>query len=297
MPKKQNKIVSLTEAVSLVKDGDTLALQGMGTQTSPMAAIRELIHQGKHNLSIAQLVSGIGVDWLIAAGCVKKTMFIIFNLDEFGMAHNFRRAVEAGKVEVEEYTEHQFLTRFQAGTKGLSFGITRSGLGSQLLETHPDTTRVIDCPFTGTNVVAVKALEPDVCIVHAHRADQYGNVQFFPRPIWTDVDVLPRAAKKVIVTAEEIVENEEIRRDPEHTGIPYFKVDAVVEVPWGAHPCSLFPKYSFDRRFFEEYAAESRTEEGTRKFLEKYVCSAKTQADYLQSVGGAEALIRIQKWS
>lgn len=287
----------LAEAVAMIRDGDILALQGMGTQIAPMAAVREIIRQGRKDLTVAALVSGIASDWLVAAGCVAKVMFIIFNLDEFGMAHNFRRAVEAGKLEVEEYTEHQFLTRFQAGAKGLSFGITRSGLGSELLDTHPETTRVVECPFTGAKVVAVRALEPDVCIVHAHRADMFGNVQFFPRPIWTDVDVLPRAAKKVIVTVEEIVENEVIRRDPEHTGIPYFKVDAVVEVPWGAHPCSLFPKYSFDRRFFEEYAAASRTEAGTKSFLENYVHEAKTQAEYLQAAGGAEALLRIQKWS
>jgi glutaconate CoA-transferase subunit A len=295
--KKENKVMGLADAVAMIKDRDILALQGMGTQISPMAAIREIIHQGRKNLTVAQLVSGIGTDWLIAAGCVKKVMFIIFNLDEFGMAHCFRRAVEAGKVEVEEYTEHQFLTRFQSAAKGTSFGVTRSGLGSDLVDSHPDVTKLIDCPFTGGKVIAVRALEPDVCIVHAHRADMYGNTQFFPRPIWTDVDVLPRAAKKVIVTTEEVVDNDAIRRDPEHTGIPYFKVDAVVEVPWGAHPCSLFPKYSFDRKFFEEYAAESRTAEGARKFLEKYVCSSKTQAEYLERAGGAETLLRIQKWS
>ena len=121
---------------------------------------------------------------------------------------------------------------------------------------------MIDCPFTGQKVVAVRGLEPDVCLLHAHRADMYGNVQFFPRPIWTDVDVFPRASKKVIVTVEEIVDNEEIRRTPEHTGIPYFKVDAVVHVPYGSHPCSLFPTYAFDRKVFRKtYATASRCDQ------------------------------------
>jgi glutaconate CoA-transferase subunit A len=198
---------------------------------------------------------------------------------------------------VEEYTEHQFLTRMQAAAKGLSFGVTRSGYGSQLVETHPDITKVIDCPFTGEKVIAVRALEPDVAILHAHRADQYGNIQFFPKAIWTDVDVFPRAARKVIVTVEEIVDTDEIRRTPLHTGIPYFKVDAVVELPFGAHPCSLFPQYSFDRQFFTDYASESRTTEGTKKFLDKYVFGPKSHAEYLQLAGGADALLRIRKWS
>ena len=100
----------------------------------------------------------------------------------------------------------------------------------------------------------------------------------------------------MIVTVEEIVDNEEIRRTPEHTGIPYFKVDAVVHVPYGSHPCSLFPTYAFDRKFFEAYAAASRTDEGTHAFLEKYVLTPQSQAEYLEKAGGAEALLRIRKW-
>jgi glutaconate CoA-transferase, subunit A len=295
--KKEDKVVSLEQAAALVRDGDVVGLQGMGTQMAPMGMIRELIRAGKKRLKVVQLVGGIGMDWMIAAGCVEKVSYIIVNLDEFGMANNFRREVEAGRLEVEEYTEHQFLTRMQAGAKGLSFGVTRSGLGSQLLETHPDITKVIDCPFTGEKVIAVRALEPDVTILHAHRADKYGNVQFFPKPIWTDVDVFPRAAKKVIVTVEEIVDTDEIRRTPIHTGIPYFKVDAIVELPFGAHPCSLYPQYSFDRAFFTDYASESRTAEGTKKFLDKYVFGPKSHAEYLQLAGGADALLRIRKWS
>lgn len=294
--KKENKVVSLADAAKLVRDGDVIAMQGMGTQIAPLAMARELIRAKKKDLTLVHVVGGIAADWMIAAGCVKKVMFIIVNLDEFGMANNFRRAVECGKLEIEEYTEHQILTRLQAGAKGLSFGVTRSGLGSELLETHPETTRMIDCPFTGQKVVAVRSLEPDVCLLHAHRADMYGNVQFFPRPIWTDVDVFPRASKKVIVTVEDVVNNEEIRRTPEKTGIPYFKVDAVVHVPYGSHPCSLFPTYAFDRKFFECYAAASRTEEGTHTFLEKYVFAPQSQAEYLQAAGGAEALLRIRKW-
>jgi glutaconate CoA-transferase subunit A len=295
--KKEDKVVSLEQAAAMVNDSDVIGLQGMGTQMAPMGMIRELIRAGKKKLKVVQLVGGIGADWMIAAGCVEQISYIIVNLDEFGMANSFRREVEAGRLQVEEYTEHQFLTRMQAGAKGLSFGITRSGLGSQLIETHPDITKIIECPFTGEKVIAVKALEPDVTILHAHRADKYGNIQFFPKPIWTDVDVFPRAAKKVIVTVEEIVDTDEIRRTPIHTGIPYFKVNAVVELPYGAHPCSLYPQYSFDRKFFNEYASESRTEEGTKKFLDKYVYGPKSHADYLQTAGGAEALLRIRKWS
>lgn len=294
--KKEDKLVSLQQAAALVRDGDTIALQGMGTQMSPLALVRELIRAGKRDLQVAMVVGGIGLDWMIAAGCVRKVMAIIINLDEFGMANNFRRAAEAQKLEIEEYTEHQILTRLGAGALGLPFGVTRSGLGSDILGLHPDTTRVIECPFTGKPVVACRALEPDVAILHAHRADRYGNIQFFPKPIWADVDVFPRAAKKVIVSVEEIVANEEIRRTPERTGIPYFKVDALVHLPYGAHPCSLFPRYNFDRALFQRYADESRTPEGTRAFLEEFVYGVKTHEEYLAKVGGRAALARLEKW-
>jgi glutaconate CoA-transferase subunit A len=293
---KAHKVVTLAEAAALVRDGDIVAVQGMGTQMSPMALVRELIRARKRDLTIVMIVGGIGLDWLIAAGCVRRVIAIIVNLDEFGMAHAFRRAVEAGEVFMEEYSEHQLLSRLLAGAYGLPFLVTRSGLGTDLLALHPETTRIIACPFTGQEVVACRALVPDVAILHAHRADRYGNVQFFPKPIWLDADVFPRAARKVIVTVEEIVENEEIRRTPLHTGIPYFKVDAVVEVPYGAHPCSLYPVYAFDRAFFQEYAAASRTAEGTRAFLETYVYGPASHEEYLQRVGGAEMLLRIRKW-
>ncbi len=295
--RKKDKVMTLVDAVQLIHDGDIIALQGMGTQMSPLALVREIIRSRKRDLTVVMVVGGIGLDWMIAAGCVRRVLAIIVNLDEFGMANAFRRAVEAGEIEMEEYTEHQLLSRLSAGSKGLPFLVTRSGLGADLINIHPETTKIIECPFTGQKVIACRALEPDVAILHAHRADLYGNVQFFPKPIWTDVDVFPRAAKKVIVTVEEIVENEEIRRTPIHTGIPYFKVDAVVEVPYGAHPCSLYPNYSFDRVLFQEYATMSRTVEGTRQFLDKYILEPASHAEYLQRVGGAEALLRIRKWS
>lgn len=295
--RKENKVMSLTEAVQMIHDGDTLAIQGMGTQISPLALIREVIRAGKRDLTVAMIMGGIGLDWMVAAGSVNRILAIIVNLDEFGLAHAFRRAVEAGQVVVEEYTEHQLLSRLSAAAKGLPFLVTRSGLGSGVVDLHPETTKAIECPFTGRKVIACKALEPDVAILHAHRADSYGNVQFFPKPIWTDVDVFPRAAKKVIVTVEEIVDNEEIRRTPLHTGLPYFKVDAVVEVPYGAHPCSLYPRYSFDRLFFEHYARVSKTPEGTKEFLDQYVLGPSSHEDYLEHKAGAGALLRIRHWS
>jgi len=295
--KKENKVMSLAQAAALVRDGDTIAMQGMGTQMSPLALVRELIRVGRRDLKAVMVVGGIGLDWMIAAGCVSRVLAIIVNLDEFGLANAFRRAVEGGQVAVEEYSEHQILSRLSAGARGLPFLVTRSGLGTDLLDLHPETTRVIECPFTGQKVVACRALEPDVAILHAHRADEFGNVQFFPKAIWTDVDVFPRAAKKVIVTVEEVVANQEIRKSPIHTGLPYFKVDAVVPVPYGAHPCSLYPKYNFDREVFERYAAQSKTPEGTRAFLEQYVHGPASQEQYLERVGGAAALERLGHWS
>ena len=169
--RKENKVMSAAQAVAMIRDGDTIAIQGMGTQMSPLALVREVIRAGKRDLKAAMIVGGIGLDWLIAAACVSKVMAIIVNLDEFGMANAFRRAVEAGQVTMEEYTEHQMFTRFSAGAYGLPFMVTQSGLGSAVVDLHRDTTKVIECPFTGQKVIACRALVPDVCILHAHRAE------------------------------------------------------------------------------------------------------------------------------
>ncbi len=145
-------------------------------------------------------------------------------------------------------------------------------------------------------MLACRALVPDVALIHAHRADCYGNIQYEPTVMWPDIAIMPKAAKRVLVTAEEIVDTEVLRRHPERTILPGFMVDAVVEVPCGAHPTSFFPNYGYDSRFHEEWIAVSRDAEKAAAFIDRYVRTPATQQEYLKAVGGADTIDRIARW-
>jgi acyl CoA:acetate/3-ketoacid CoA transferase len=132
--------------------------------------------------------------------------------------------------------------------------------------------------------------------VHAHRADRFGNIQYEPTIMWPDIGIMPKAAKRVIVTAEEIVDTEVLRRHPERTVLPGFIVDAVVEVPHGAHPTSFFPNYGYDSQFHREWAAAARDPEQATAFIDRYVRAPASQAEYLDAIGGAAVLERIERW-
>ena len=131
--------------------------------------------------------------------------------------------------------------------------------------------------------------------LHAHRADEHGNVQYEPTILWPDIGIFPKAAQKVIVTAEEIVDSDVLRRNPDRTVLPGFRVDAVVEVPYGAHPTSFYPLYGYDTRFHVEWAKVARDDEQTQEFLRRYVLEPETQADYLDAVGGSARLMEVSR--
>lgn len=292
---KRSKVVSLQEAAALIHDGDTVALQGMGTQLTPMALVRELIRRQVKDLEIVCVVGGIGLDMLVAAGCVRKVTAPIVNMAMYGLAKTYRRAAEAGQIEAEEYSESSLLARLYAGSRGLPFGLTRGALGTDIPGLHPGTTRVIDDPFgSGQQVLACKALVPDVAIIHVTRADQYGNCQMEPRAIWPDIEIFPRASRRCIVTAESIVSDAVTRQHPEKTNVPFFVVDAVAEAPYGAHPCSLFPLYYYDKVMYEEYVEASSSPEGTRAFLDRYVYGVASHEEYLERVLTAKVRGRIR---
>jgi glutaconate CoA-transferase subunit A len=140
------------------------------------------------------------------------------------------------------------------------------------------------------------ALMLPILLIHAHRADRYGNIQYKPTVLWPDVGIMPKAAKCVIVSAEEIVDAEVLRRHPERTILPGFMVDAVVEVPYGAHPTSFFPNYGYDSHFHRAWTGVSRNREKALVFIDRYVRSPSTQQEYLDTVGGKTVLERIAKW-
>ena len=288
-----NKVVSLADAVELVKDGDVVALQNMATQAAPMALVRELIRQEKRNLGLVCLVGGMAVDWLAATDVIDRFIGAAVSMETFGLCQQYRKAVEEGRVRVEELSETALNARLGAGARNLPFLPTRGLIGTDIIDVN-ENLKLFQDPFDGETLVACRALVPDVALVHAHRADERGNVQYEPTILWPDIGIFPKAARRVIVTAEEVVSSDVLRRTPDRTVLPGFKVDAVVEVPYGAHPTSFFPLYGYDARFHLEWTRVARDEEQTNDFLRRYVREPETQADYLAAVGGAERLLEVR---
>jgi glutaconate CoA-transferase subunit A len=284
----QDKTTSLAEAAELVRDDDVVALQNMATQAAPMAMVRELIRQEKRGLGLVVLVGGMAVDWLAAAGVIDRLIGAAVTMEQFGLCQQYRRAVESGRIRVEELSETLLNARLGAGARNLPFLPTRGAIGSDLIAQNPDNLTLIDDPFGGHQVLACRALVPDVALVHAHRADRHGNVQAEPTILWPDIGIMPKAAKHVIVTTEEIVDTEILRRNPDRTILPGFIVDAVVEVPYGAHPTSFFPNYAYDSRFHRAWAEAARDDQKTSAFMDQYVRKPSTQKEYLEAVGNWE---------
>jgi acyl CoA:acetate/3-ketoacid CoA transferase alpha subunit len=290
-----SKVTSLAGAASLVRDGDVVALQNMATQLAPMAMVRELIRQEKRGLGLVCLVGGMPVDWLSAAGVIDRFIGAAVSMEQFGLCQQYRKAVESGRVRVQELSETALNARLGAGARNLPFLPTRGLIGTDLIDVVDDLVQ-IDDPFGGPPVIACRALVPDVALIHAHRCDEAGNAQYDPTVIWPDLGVMPFAAKKVIVTCEEVVGTEVLRRHPDRTRIPGFLVDAVVEVPYGAHPTSCNPAYGYDTAFHLAWAKAARTAETAQEFLETYVRKPADQAEYLDAAGGADVLSRIERW-
>ena len=290
----REKVTTLSEAADLVSDNSIVALQNMATQAAPMAMVRELIRRKRRGLGLVVLVGGIAVDWLAAAGVINRLIGAAVTMEQFGLCQQYRKAVESGRIKVEELSETLLNARLGAGARNLPFLPTRGAIGSDLIAQNPDNLKLIDDPYGGHQVLACRALVPDVALVHAHRADRFGNVQAEPTILWPDIGIMPKAARRVIVTAEKIVDTEILRRNPDRTVLPGFIVDAVVEVPYGAHPTSLFPYYGYDSDFHRDWADVARDDEKAASFMDRYVRTPQTQQEYLDAVGGAELLGRLE---
>lgn len=291
-----DKVVPLADAASLVGDGDVVALQNMATQAAPMALVRELIRAGRRDLTLVCLVGGIGVDWLAAAGALSGLIGAAVSMEQFGLCQRYRKAVESGRVTVEELSETALNSRLGAGARNLPYLPTRGLIGTDLIDVN-DNLRLVDDPFGGPPVVACRALVPDVALVHAHRADRHGNVQYEPSALWPDIGIMPKAARTVIVTVEEVVDSAVLRRNPDRTVLPGFAVNAVVEVPYGAHPTSFYPRYGYDTRMHLEWVRAAKDEAAVKEFLQTYVYSPDDHTAYLDAVGGAETLLELGRES
>jgi len=288
------KVQSIEQAAAEVPDGCTLALGGLSMNCSPMALVRELIRQQKKNLTVVAIVNGMAVDWLVAAGCVRRVISGLISFEGMGLAPHFRRAVETGAVILEEYSEYLLIARLRAAATHLPFIPTKAGLGTDVIGLHPETTRLETDPVSGEAYVACTPLAVDVAMVHAHAADAQGNVRVDPKLLWMDNEIV-NAAGKTIVTVESIVPHSRFVAEPHRTTWPRFITHVVIEAPWGAYPTSCFPKYRHDKAFFSAYSRAARAPESFKAFCDERLTGPATHAAFLQANGGVDTLFRIRR--
>lgn len=255
-----NKIISLQEAVQSIPDGSTIGIGGAWFVRTPMAFIRELARQGKRDLTTVGFGAGLGMDNLIAAGCVKKIRYQFNGFDVFGLAPMFRNAIESGLVEGEELTTLSMTSGLHAAQKNIPFMPMLGPLGSDLMD-RPGLVP-FTCPVTGRKLVAAAAIQPDVTVIHVQRADAEGNVEIHGE-LCLDRKLVG-AAKRVIVTAEEIVDRSYFREDPHRTTFPHFNVTAVVHAPAGAYPTSCLPYYTTDFWYLADHVERAQATRGQK---------------------------------
>jgi glutaconate CoA-transferase, subunit A len=284
-----DKQMSVEQAVSqFIKDGDYLAIGGFGHIRVPMAVVYEIIRQKRRELIMAGKTAVHDIDILIGAGCISKVECAYsFGHELRGLSPAGRRAVENGTVKVaSEISNSGYQWRFLAGMMGIPFIPVRNLMGTGTFE--KSSGKVIRDPWSGKPIAVLPAAFPDIAIFHVPRCDKYGNAQI--DGILVEDFELARAARRVIISTEEIIDTDEIRRDPDRTAIPFFLVDAVVEVPFGAHPTLMPYRYFFDEVHIKEWMTLAKTEEGAQEYFEKYVFGVKNFDEYLEKVGGLRTL-------
>ncbi len=299
----ESKLISLAQAAQGIPAGASISIGGFTSQRHPTALLRELVRQGVRDLVIYCHSAGSDVDLLIGAGCVRRLEGAYLADGVFSpIAPNWRRYVEAGRLEFEDYSNAAMMARFGAGAMGLPFFPTRSMLGTDLLTREgPGPERVggkattMTCPFSGQTLVLVPAVRTDLCLLHVQQASPQGLVRMDGQEFLDVQQAL--AADRVVVTCEELVEDETLRREPERNRIPAFAVHAVVHLPYGAHPHSVHNYYDYDPEHLLLYSRAARSDEAFAEYLERFVFSPRDHRAYLEAVGGDERLEQLRAHS
>jgi glutaconate CoA-transferase subunit A len=276
------KLQSLSNAVSkFVQDGDVVYAAGF-THLIPFAAGHEIIRQQKKNLTLARATPDLIYDQMVAAGCARKVIFSYMGNPGVGSLRIVRAALERGELEWEEYSHFGMITRLQAGASGLPFLPMNQTGAFDLEKANPLIKRVTD-PYSGRNVIVVPALNPDVAIVHVQRADENGNAHLWG--IVGEQKEVAFASKRVILTAEEIVDEEIIRSDPNRTLIPGFIVSAVCHVPHAAHPSYAQGYYDRDNDFYLNWDKVSESTDAVKQYLDEWIFGVKNREEYWEKLG------------
>ncbi len=289
--------MSLAEAIRrFVPDGASVVMGTCLESMIPFAAGHELIRQRKRDLTLMGPISDILFDQLIGAGCVARIQAAWVGNVSAGLGHAYRRAAEQGiprPIVVEDYTNYSISLALLAGAHGLPYIPCRSGIGTDVVKNHPGFLESTS-PFDGEQVLLVRARRPDIAIVAVQRADAEGNAH-----LWGNLGITEEAglaAGRIILLAEEIVEQSDILSDPNRVLFPAFLVSAVVHCPGACHPSPVQGFYRRDHEFYAEYHRETRTVDGMAEWLERWVHAVADHAAYLERLGQErwEALRRLQ---
>jgi acyl CoA:acetate/3-ketoacid CoA transferase alpha subunit len=264
-----------------IHDGDYIGTELYGTVRCPMSLVNEIVRQGIDSLHVA----GQGVlelDMLLAAGLVKALDLTYIGLEVYGVSNCLRREVENGRIDkIVDWSNAAIAGRFKATSMGVPFIPIRSMLGTDTLKYS--AAKVVECPFTGEPICLIPALILDVGLIHVHRADKYGNAQI--DGISGFAAEMARASKSLIISAEQIVDTEVFRSQPDRTIIPYYLVDAVVEAPFGSHPGEMCYIYERDEPQICKWVEQSKTVETTQAYLQEYIYGVNDHQEYLNLIG------------
>lgn len=290
--KMTRKQMDLKDAVAaFVHDGDYLCIGGFGANRTPVAACHEIVRQKKKHMGFAGHTATHDMQ-ILSAGQVYDRLDVAYvvGLEARGLSTCSRKYLESGNVQVTEWTNYGLALRLKASAMGLSFLPARNMMGTDTF--HHSAARIVICPFTGKKMVLLPALCPDVSIIHVHEADVYGNCRFKGISV-ADID-LANASKRVIITAERLISNHEIRRDPSATKIPFHLVDAVCEVPGGAYPGTMAYEYFSDEDHLNEWLAVEKKPEEFKAFLDRNIFGCKNHEAYIALNGGNARMRRLR---
>lgn len=279
-----NKKMSLHDAIArFVHDGEYLAIGGFGANRAAIAACHEILRQHRKNMAFAGHTSTHDFE-ILCAGAVfdRLDSAYVVGLEARGLSSCARRYLESGKVEITEWSNYALTLRLKAAAMGVPFLPARNMIGTDTF--RRSAGKIIDCPYTGKKLLLLPALYPDISIIHVHEADIYGNSRFKGIAI-ADIE-LAAASKHLIITCERLIPNDAIRSDPSSTCIPFYMVDAVCEVPYGAYPGTMPYEYFSDEEHLKEWLTVEKDEKKFADFLERNIYKCKDHAEYIEKNGG-----------
>jgi len=293
-----DKVMSVADAVrQYVVDGSYLAVGGFGVDRIPTAALHEIVRQNPQSLGFSGHTATHDFQ-ILAAGnltgrgrlLAKVDVAYVVGLEARGLSPHARRVVESGEVEICEWTNYALAVRLRAAASGVPFLPARTMLGTDTF--HHSAAMTIRCPFTDQWLVALPALHPDVAIIHVHECDRFGNARIAGTSV-SDPD-LARASKSVILTCERLIPDDEIRRRPDRTVIPFYCVDAVCEIPFGSFPGNMPYEYYSDEDHLRAWLMAERSEAAHQAFLDRHLFGVSAFNEYLQICGGLDRMRQLR---